>query len=77
MGTIGDCYDNSMMESFWSGVELELLDSRRWPTRAELARAMFSWIEGWYNPRRRHSSLGYRSPADYQKLNQSAVGITA
>ena len=72
MGTIGDCYDNSMMESFWSGMQLELLDTRRWDTRADLARAMFSWIEGWYNPRRRHSALGYRSPADYDKLTPSA-----
>jgi len=45
MGTIGDCYDNSMMESFWGTMQLELLDSRTWRTRAELANAIFEWIE--------------------------------
>lgn len=77
MGTVGDCYDNAMMESFWSGMQLELLDSRTWATRQELASAMFSWIEGWYNPRRRHSSLGYRSPAEYEKINLSDTTLAA
>lgn len=49
MGSIGDCYDNSMMESFWGTMQLELLDSRAWKTRAELATAIFEWIECWYN----------------------------
>lgn len=77
MGTIGDCYDNAMMESFWSGMQLELLDTKSWATRDELATAMFSWIEGWYNPRRRHSALDYRSPAEYEKIKQSAPEIAA
>lgn len=77
MGTIGDCYDNAMMESFWSGMQLELLDTRTWASRDELATAMFSWIEGWYNPRRRHSALGYRSPAEYEMINPSAREIAA
>ena len=50
MGSIGDCYDNSMVESFWGTMQLELLDSRIWTTRAELATAIFEWIECWYNP---------------------------
>ena len=66
MGSIGDCYDNSMMESFWGTMQLELLDSRTWRTRAELATAIFEWIECWYNPKRRHSSIGMLSPVDYE-----------
>jgi putative transposase len=66
MGSIGDCYDNSMMESFWGTMQLELLDSRTWRTRAELANAIFEWIECWYNPTRRHSSIEMLSPVDYE-----------
>jgi putative transposase len=66
MGSIGDCYDNSMMESFWGTMQLELLDSRIWNTRAELATAIFEWIECWYNTSRRHSSIGMLSPVDYE-----------
>jgi len=66
MGSVGDCYDNAMMESFWGTMQLELLDSRIWNTRAELATAIFEWIECWYNPLRRHSSIGMLSPADYE-----------
>jgi len=66
MGTVGDCYDNSMMESFWGTMQLELLDSCTWNTRAELANAMFEWIECWYNPKRRHSRVGMFSPAEFE-----------
>ena len=66
MGSIGDCYDNAMMESFWGTMQLELLDSRKWSTRSELATAMFEWIECWYNPKRRHSSIGMLSPVDFE-----------
>ncbi|WP_423716940.1 IS3 family transposase [Actinomycetospora cinnamomea] len=66
MGSIGDCYDNSMMESFWGTMQLELLDARTWKTRAELANAIFEWIECWYNPKRRHSSIEMLSPLDYE-----------
>ena len=66
MGTVGDCYDNSMMESFWGTMQLELLDSRTWNTRAELANAIFEWIECWYNPKRRHSRVGMFSPAEFE-----------
>lgn len=66
MGTIGDCYDNSMMESFWGTMQLELLDRQAWNTRSELANAIFEWIECWYNPQRRHSRVGMFSPAEFE-----------
>jgi putative transposase len=69
MGTVGDCYDNAMMESFWSTMQLELLDSRTWQTREELANAIFEWIECWYNPKRRHSSIGMHSPITFETLH--------
>ncbi len=66
MGTVGDALDNAVAESFFASLQCELLDRHQWPTRAGLARAMFSWIEGFYNPTRRHSTLGYLSPVDYE-----------
>jgi putative transposase len=66
MGTVGDCYDNSMMESFWNTLQLEVLDTRTWETRTGLANAIFEWIECWYNTERRHSSLGMLSPVDFE-----------
>nr|WP_046472538.1 IS3 family transposase [Allosalinactinospora lopnorensis] len=69
MGTVGDCYDNSMMESLWATMQLELLDSRTWKTRDELAAAIFEWIECWYNPHRRHSRIGMHSPTTFEGLN--------
>ena len=68
MGTVGDCYDNAMMESFWHTMQLELLDTRAWESREELANAIFEWIECWYNPYRRHSSIGMHSPVTYERL---------
>lgn len=70
MGTVGDCYDNAMMESFWGTTQLELLDTRQWKTRKELANAMFEWVECWYNPYRRHSSIGMHSPVTFEGLHQ-------
>ena len=58
MGRVASSVDNTMMESFFSTLQRELLDTRRWDTRAELGSAIFEWIEGWYNPRRRHTALG-------------------
>ena len=69
MGTVGDCYDNAMMESFWGTMQLELLDSKPWQTRDELANAIFEWIECWYNPNRRHSSIGMHSPITFETLD--------
>jgi putative transposase len=69
MGSVGDCYDNAMMESFWGTMQLELLDSKTWQTRDELASAVFEWIECWYNIKRRHSSVGMHSPATFEALH--------
>ena len=66
MGTVGDALDNAVAESFFASLQCELLDRHHWPTRAGLARAMFHWIEAFYNPTRRHSTLGYLSPVDFE-----------
>jgi putative transposase len=73
MGSIGDCYDNSMIESFFGTLQRELLDRHHWTTRQELANAIFEWIEAWYNPRRRHSALGNLSPIDYERQQTPAA----
>lgn len=72
MGTVGDCFDNAMMESFWGTMQLELLDVKEWQSRAELAAAMFEWIECWYNPFRRHSSIGMLSPVTFEEQYQAS-----
>jgi putative transposase len=66
MGSVGDAYDNAMCESFFATLECELLDRRRFASQAEARMACFSFIEGWYNPVRLHSALGYRSPMAYE-----------
>jgi putative transposase len=68
MGTIGDCFDNSVAESFFATLQLELLDEHHWTDRDHLANAIFEWIEGWYNPRRRHSYCQMLSPIDYETV---------
>jgi len=65
MGSVGDAYDNAMAESFFATLECELLDRRRFQTQAEAKLAVFQWIGGWYNLRRRHSSGGYLSPSEF------------
>jgi transposase InsO family protein len=74
MGRVASALDNAMMESFFGTLQRELLDRKRWATRAELARAIFEWIEGWYNPRRRHTSISYLSPVDYERMLALATG---
>jgi putative transposase len=69
MGSVGDAYDNAMAESFFASLECELIDRRSWPTKTEARLALFTYIEGWYNPRRRHSALGQISPAEFEKRN--------
>ena len=64
MGSVGDCYDNPLIEVFWSRMQVELLDTRRWKTRIELANAVFEYIEIFHNRRRRHSALGMRTPIE-------------
>jgi putative transposase len=66
MGSVGDALDNAMAESFFGTLQLELLDRRHWETRAELASAIFEYIEAFYNPRRRHSSIGNLSPVEFE-----------
>ena len=73
MGSVGDCYDNAMIEAFWSRMQVELLNTRRWRTRVELANAIFEYIEIFHNRRRRHSSLGMRTPIEYELLNTPAA----
>jgi transposase InsO family protein len=73
MGRVGAAADNAMMESFFGTLQLELLDRRRWSTRRELASAVFEWIEAWYNPRRRHTSIDDLSPVEYERLHAAAV----
>jgi putative transposase len=67
MGSVGDAYDNAMCESFFATLECELLDRRRFKNRDEARTAIFEFIEGFYNRRRRHSSIGYLSPVDYEQ----------
>lgn len=65
-GSIGDGLDNAMMESFWSSMQIELLDRQKWKTRVELAIAIFDYIEIFHNRQRRHSALDYRTPIEYE-----------
>ena len=68
MGSKGDCFDNAVAESFFATLKKELINRRSWPTKAELRTEVFDYIETFYNRERRHSTLGQRSPADYEKL---------
>jgi len=70
MGTVGDAYDNAMAESFFASLECELIERKSWQTKTEARLALFTYIEGWYNPRRRHSALDYLSPANYESKNR-------
>ena len=69
MGTVGDAYDNALCESFFATLECALLDREPFRTPAEARRKLFDYIEGWYNPRRRHSGLGYESPLSYERIH--------
>ena len=73
VGRKGECWDNAVAESFFATIKRELVDTRSWPTREGLRRAVFDYIEGWYNTRRLHSSLGYLSPAAYEAIHSHAV----
>jgi transposase InsO family protein len=69
MGRVASSVDNALIESFWSTMQRELLDRQNWNSKVELASAIFERIEGWYNPRRRHSTLGMLSPHEYETLH--------
>jgi putative transposase len=67
MGSVGDCFDNALCESFFATLECELLDRQRFKTQVEARLAVFEFIEGFYNPQRRHSGIGYLSPMEYER----------
>jgi putative transposase len=71
MGSVGDCFDNAMCESFFATLECELLDRRHFRTQVEARMAVLEFIEGWYNPQRRHSALDYLSPINYEVTTRS------
>ena len=71
MGSVGDCYDNALCESFFATLECELIERRSFRTQAEARMAVFEFIEGWYNPHRRHSAIDYYSPVNYEKRFKS------
>jgi putative transposase len=75
MGTVGDALDNAVAESFFATLQTELLDRHVWADRQQLARAIFEWIECFYNPVRRHSTIGMHAPATYdnRRPNESAA----
>src|ERR1039458_837580 len=75
MGRVGDAYDNAMAESFFATLEREVIDRQRFHSQIDARMAVFTWLESWYNPHRRHSSLGYRSPMNYERhaLRQKAA----
>ena len=77
MGSVGDAYDNALCESFFASLECELLDLHRYQTRAEARMAVFDYIEGFYNPRRRHSSLGQKSPINFERLRSAGAHAEA
>ena len=77
MGSVGDALDNSVAESFFATLQTELLDRSAWATRADLARAVFAFLEGFYNPRRQHSGLGHLTHADYETAAARRLTKTA
>jgi hypothetical protein len=72
MGSVGDCYDNALCESFFATLECELLDRVTLRTPTEARAAVFDFVEGWYNSRRRHSALDYESPLAFERRHTSA-----
>ena len=76
MGSVGDAYDNAMAESFFATLECELLARRRFKSQAEARMAVFSYIEGFYDPLRLHSALGYRSPVTYEQEHAPVTAIS-
>jgi transposase InsO family protein len=72
MGTVGDCYDNAPMESFWGSMQIELLNRQKWRTKMELGLAIAEYIEHFYNSSR-HSSLGYLTPNEFEDLHSTTT----
>jgi transposase InsO family protein len=77
MGSVGDCYDNAPMESFWGSMQIELLNRHKWRTIVELTSAIADWLENFYNTERRHSSLNYLTPNEYEDLHSTQTNQVA
>jgi len=77
MGSVGDCFDNALAESLWATLDRDLLSQMTLRTRAEARTAIFDYIEGFYNPHRRHSALGYKSPATFEEAWRAANVVEA
>ncbi len=76
MSGTGNCYDNAPMESFWHSMKVEETQGQDFATRAEATHSVFGYIEGWYNTTRMHSSLGYQSPAQFERArNAKLIGV--
>ena len=73
MGTVGDAYDNAVAESFFASFECELIARRTWKAKTEARLAVFTWLESWYVPRRRHSGLNYQSPNNFERNHQEKL----
>jgi putative transposase len=75
MGSVADAYDNSMAESFVSTLKRELIHRHSWPSRQSARTAIFEYIEGFYNTRRRHSALGHLSPSEYEEARMGGGAV--
>jgi transposase InsO family protein len=73
MGSVGDCFDNAMCESFFATLECELLAKHRFQSQAAATPIVFNFIEGWYNTRRRHSSIDYLSPIQFEQRHEAGL----
>lgn len=69
MGSVGDCFDNAVVEAFWAPMQVELLDRPPWRTRVELANAIFEYLEILHNRQRRPSALGMHTPIEYERIH--------
>jgi putative transposase len=77
LGSTGCAYDNAVAESFFATIKRELISTRAWRSVTELRRAVFNYIEGWYNTRRLHSSLSYLSPAQWEAVHRNTTVAVA
>jgi len=75
MGAVGDSYDNAVAESFFATLKGELVRRQPWPSRAAAPLAIFEYVEGWYNRRRRHSTLAYLSPTEYERAHAAGAAV--
>ena len=75
MGSIGDCYDDAVVESFWGRMQTELLSRQWWKTGIELANAIFEYLEIFHNRQRRHSALGMRTPIEFELIHQTTQPV--